>query len=95
MADDSSQGTPGRAKLFMHGGSQAVRLPKAFRFAGEEVIIRRKGDAVILEPLVLDRETRRRNTAALWAEIDRIRGDEQLRLAPPDDPPAEDVRLKR
>ena len=38
------------AKLFMHGGSQAVRLPKAFRFVGKEVRIRREGDAVILEP---------------------------------------------
>ena len=39
------------AKLFMHGGSQAVRLPKAFRFEGSEVSIRREGDAVILEPM--------------------------------------------
>jgi len=36
------------AKLFRHGGSQAVRLPKAFRFAGNEVVISRRGDAVIL-----------------------------------------------
>ena len=36
-----------RAKLFTHGGSQAVRLPKAFRFEGSEVCIRKEGDAVI------------------------------------------------
>lgn len=40
------------AKLFKHGRSQAVRLPKAFRFPGQEVRIRRLGDRVILEPLV-------------------------------------------
>ena len=35
----------------MNGRSQAVRLPKEFRFEGEEVAIRREGDAVILEPV--------------------------------------------
>jgi antitoxin VapB len=39
------------AKLFRNGRSQAVRLPKEFRFEGEEVAIRREGDSVILEPL--------------------------------------------
>jgi len=38
------------AKLFKHGGSQAVRLPKAFRFKGTEVIIEKQGDTVILKP---------------------------------------------
>jgi antitoxin VapB len=38
------------AKLFRHGGSQAVRLPKAFRLAGTEVEIERRGDEVILRP---------------------------------------------
>ncbi|HEU4629568.1 MAG TPA: hypothetical protein VFS08_07465 [Gemmatimonadaceae bacterium] len=39
------------ATLFMNGGSQAVRLPRAFRFEGSAVRIRREGRAVILEPL--------------------------------------------
>ena len=39
-----------RAKLFMNGRSQAVRLPKEFRFRGDEVSIRKEGDRVILEP---------------------------------------------
>ena len=39
------------AKLFQNGRSQAVRLPKAFRFKGAEVKIRKEGDKVILEPL--------------------------------------------
>jgi antitoxin VapB len=40
-----------RAKIFWSGRSQAVRLPKEFRFDGEEVRIRRHGSAVILEPV--------------------------------------------
>ena len=36
------------AKLFMHGRSQAVRLPKEFRFSGTEVYVRRQGDEVVL-----------------------------------------------
>ncbi|WP_322058583.1 type II toxin-antitoxin system VapB family antitoxin [Paraburkholderia sp. J63] len=39
------------AKIFKHGGSQAVRLPKEFRFDSDEVRIRRHGTAVILEPV--------------------------------------------
>ena len=40
-----------RAKLFQNGGSQAVRLPKACRFATQrEVLVRRDGRRVILEP---------------------------------------------
>ena len=45
---------PLRAKIFQNGRSQAVRLPKEFRFPGHEVSIRREGEAVILEPLRRD-----------------------------------------
>ena len=38
------------AKVFMSGRSQAVRLPKRFRFDCDEVEITRQGDAVILRP---------------------------------------------
>lgn len=38
------------AKLFKSGRSQAVRLPKEFRFDGQEVYIKRVGDAVVLLP---------------------------------------------
>lgn len=40
-----------KAKLFKHGGSQAVRLPKAFRFDGTEVLIEKHGAEVVLRPL--------------------------------------------
>ena len=39
------------AKVFWTGRSQAIRLPKAFRFDGTEVRIRRSGNSVILEPI--------------------------------------------
>ena len=38
------------AKIFDYGGSQAVRLPKKFRFSSDEVVIQQLGDAVILVP---------------------------------------------
>ena len=51
------------AKLFWSGRSQAVRLPKDFRFDGSEVRIRRHGNAVILEPVADD-----------WAWLDALTG---------------------
>jgi antitoxin VapB len=44
------------AKIFWSGRSQAVRLPKEFRFDTSEVRIRRHGNAVILEPVAHDWE---------------------------------------
>jgi antitoxin VapB len=41
---------PRTAKVFMTNRSQAVRLPKDFQFATDEVLIRRVGDDVILSP---------------------------------------------
>lgn len=38
------------AKLFQNGKSQAVRLPKEFRFSGTQVFIKRVGNTVILIP---------------------------------------------
>ena len=49
------------AKVFWSGRSQAVRLPKAYRFESDEVRIRRHGDAVILEPVARD-----------WAWLDSL-----------------------
>ncbi len=41
------------AKIFQHGGSQAVRLPKEYRFEGTEVLIEKRGDEVVLKPILL------------------------------------------
>ncbi len=40
-----------KAKLFINGRSQAVRLPKEFRFEGDEVMLKKKGKTVIIEPI--------------------------------------------
>jgi antitoxin VapB len=42
------------AKLFQNGRSQAVRLPREFRFEGDRVRIRRVGQGVLLEPMIQD-----------------------------------------
>lgn len=56
-------------KIFKHGRSQAVRLPKEFRFEGKEVRLSKVGDKVIMEPL-----SKKPFDAAAWlAELDRYR----------------------
>ncbi len=44
------------AKLFKNGNSQAIRLPKEFRFEGDEVLIYREGGHVVLQPKQSDWE---------------------------------------
>ena len=56
--------TPDTAKVFTTGRSQAIRLPKAYRFNTKEVLIERQGNAVILRPK-LDKK-------AWWAEMEKI-----------------------
>jgi antitoxin VapB len=65
------------AKIFWSGRSQAVRLPKEFRFEGEEVRIRRRGRLVILEPIAED-----------WDWLDRLVGsvDEDFEKAASEEP---------
>ena len=53
------------AKVFITGRSQAVRLPKEFRFNTKEVTIERQGDAVILRPKVESKEE-------WWANMEKI-----------------------
>jgi antitoxin VapB len=55
------------AKIFVHGRSQAVRLPKAFRFTGTDVRVTRVGDRVILEP-----NDPSPDPDALWAAVDSV-----------------------
>ena len=53
------------AKVFTTGRSQAVRLPKAFRFNTAEVTIERQGDAVVLRPKSASKED-------WWDEMESI-----------------------
>ena len=52
------------AKLFWSGRSQAVRLPRAYRVDGREVRIRRRGRAIVLEPM-----------PDSWAWLDAVAGN--------------------
>jgi antitoxin VapB len=62
-----------RAKLFVNGRSQAVRLPKEFRFEGKEVRVRRTPEGVLLEPV---EEHKPWTTIEEWfAQMDALRGD--------------------
>jgi antitoxin VapB len=45
------------AKLFMNGRSQAVRLPKEYRFEGSQVYIKKVGDVIVLIPYQAPWET--------------------------------------
>lgn len=55
----------GVAKIFMHGRSQAVRLPMAFRLPGDRVRVRRIKSGILLEPMTT-------NLDAWFAELDRF-----------------------
>ena len=72
------------AKLFTHGRSQAVRLPKEFRLPGKEVRVSRVGNRVILEPIARSPA----DVAAVFAENDRLlTGEPFPDVRPADDPP--------
>ena len=53
------------AKLFRNGRSQAVRLPREFRFEGDRVRVRRAGRGVLVEPVFTD-------VSEWFAELDRV-----------------------
>ncbi len=76
----------GVAKVFMHGRSQAVRLPLAFRLPSDRVRVRRVAGGILLEPMVSDID-------AWFAALDRFAGVpfmEEGRRQPPM-PEAEDA----
>jgi antitoxin VapB len=75
----------GIAKIFMHGRSQAVRLPLAFRLPGDRVCVRRVEGGILLEPMVTDVD-------AWFAALDRFgdvpfteQGRQQLPMPPPEE----------
>lgn len=63
------------AKLFKNGHSQAVRLPKQFRFEGDEVLMYRQGDRVIIQPKRTQWEDFFLHTPAVPADFLRDRSD--------------------
>jgi len=53
------------AKLFRNGRSQALRLPREFRFEGDRVRVSRVGRGVLVEPIFT-------NVSEWFAELDRL-----------------------
>ncbi len=60
------------AKLFRNGRSQAVRLPREFRFEGDRVRVRRVNQGVLLEPFISD-------VREWFAELDRLNEEPFMR----------------
>ena len=73
--------TEHRVKLFRYGRSQAVRIPRAFELRGDEAIMRKQGDRLILE-------TAPRSLRAILATLKPIDED----FFPIDDPAPEPLR---
>jgi antitoxin VapB len=70
-------------KLFRNGRNQAVRIPREFELPGDEAVMRKEGDRLIVEPL------RRKSLIELldsWEPIDE-------EFPEIDDPPPEPVEL--
>jgi len=63
---------PTDAKLFWNGRSQAVRLPKEFRFEGDRVRVTRMGAGILLEPLL---PVKKESIEEWFARIDAMKGD--------------------
>ncbi len=70
-------------KLFKNGRNQAVRIPREFELPGEDAIMRRDGDKLIIEPATA------RSLLAILAGLDPIE-DEFPEI---DDPPPGPVEL--
>lgn len=73
-----------RVKLFRHGGNQAVRIPREFELPGDEAVMRKEGERLIIEP------TPNKSLLALLATLEPI--DEEF--PPIKDRPPEPVDLR-
>ena len=72
------------AKLFQNGKSQAVRLPKEYRFPGKQVYIKKIGNAVILIPEAESWKT-------LFESLDQFSDDFMEEREQPGQPDREDL----
>ena len=70
MPGDGSHSEARRASLFRNGRNQALRIPKAFELPGDEVLVHREGDRLIIEPI-----TKKRGLLAVLAELEPLSDD--------------------
>jgi antitoxin VapB len=73
------------ARLFRNRGNQALRIPKEFELEGEEAIIRREGDKLIIEPV------KKGGLLQLLASLESI--DEEFPRVDEGMPPLDDIEL--
>ena len=71
-----------RVRLFRNGRSQAVRIPREFEIPGNEVIIHKDGDRLVIEPVA--RHSRLLDVLAALAPVDDEFPDTDQGLLPPD-----------
>ena len=72
-----------RVRLFKNGRNQAIRIPREFELPGDEAILRKEGDRLILEPTV---------PVSLLAVLDSLEPlDEEFPMVP--ELPIDDVDL--
>lgn len=72
-----------RVKLFKNGRNQAVRIPREFELPGEEAVMRKEGERLIIEP------ARKKSLLALLATLEPIEEE----FPPIEDKPPEPVDL--
>lgn len=72
-----------RVKLFKNGRNQAVRIPREFELPGEDAIMHKEGDRLVIEP------ASPRSLLAVLAELSPLDED----FPPIDDPPPRPVEL--
>lgn len=72
-------------RLFRNGRNQALRIPREFELEGDEALIRKEGDRLIIEPI------RKGQLLALLATLDPI--EEPFPDIDEDLPPLDDVAL--
>jgi antitoxin VapB len=78
---------PREAKLFRNNKSQAVRIPAAFEFPGDRVLISRDGDRLIIEPV------RRKNLLDVLAGLEPLGPEDQFPDIDGTLLPAKDIEL--
>lgn len=75
---------PRRVSLFRNGRNQAVRIPRAFELPGDEAVIRKEGDSLIIEP------ARPRLSFGEWLKTAKPADEAFPKI---DDPPPDPVTL--
>lgn len=80
----SSQGAERRVSLFRNGRNQALRIPRDLELEGDEAVIRKEGDSLVIEPV---RKGRLLKLLQGWDPIDEEFPDVDSDLEPLDDVP--------